>query len=80
MSLIRITIDVILNDTQASRNQIQKFWDDLKSKRAGFQRIANTDEESSVEVHRCFHDEDPSRECELKKVIRLNTVEQEDDI
>jgi len=79
MSQIRIMLDVILDDTQQARNQIQAFWDDLKSKRAGFKRIANTDEESSVEVHRCFHDETPSRPCVLKKKITLNTVEQEDD-
>ena len=80
MSQLRIMIDIILDDTPQAEGRINGWWNQFKTDRASFKKILKTDEESIVEVHRCFHDEDPTRECEIKKLIELNTIKKEDDL
>lgn len=59
---IRIRIDAILDPTdKATRDKIIDGLEALKTK----MKRANAFETSSITVERCFHDEVPTKPCEV---------------
>lgn len=69
--LYRIRLDLAFDREDIS----QAIFDKAKQVLAKAVKIANKDnpmgEVSFIEIHKCYHDEDPSKPCEIIKRVEL---------